>query len=386
MAFRGLTGCVPILLRNVKTKGVICANVTKQSDCWTCRVGAKRHLLSEDIIRLQEFQQRKLAVSHQMYGGKEEYFQKFDQKLQKKELVLKDELKLLLHLCQTPDDVVTARSAIYRYHEENFNMAFGEFKFGPLFMRLCYELGLEEIAANAIKDKTLKGFFSDSTSFNIAMDMLFMKGYYDSALEVLISMMEQGVPLSKETFTVAFGVCYKLNTPQSYKICSALLEEAQIKGQRVPRQAYCFAVAQALKQKDPERAESIYTQIMSPDSQICQNLKVLMLAMAGAVNDILSILALALMPNSPTFVKKPEFSQEVVDALRLQTAASPLLRERVEQAVAKLQMSGQVTPLSLDRMLCLTPSGRRKPTGLSLEQRKSSRRTFRSLQSTLLIE
>lgn len=32
-------------------------------------------------------------------------------------------------------------------------MAFGEFKFGPLFMRLCYELGLEEMAAATITDK-----------------------------------------------------------------------------------------------------------------------------------------------------------------------------------------------------------------------------------------
>lgn len=40
-----------------------------------------------------------------------------------------------------------------RYHEENSNVAFGEFKFGPLFMRLCYELGLEEMAAATLTDK-----------------------------------------------------------------------------------------------------------------------------------------------------------------------------------------------------------------------------------------
>lgn len=31
-------------------------------------------------------------------------------------------------------------------------MAFGEFKFGPLFMRLCYELGLEELATTTLTD------------------------------------------------------------------------------------------------------------------------------------------------------------------------------------------------------------------------------------------
>ena len=30
---------------------------------------------------------------------------------------------------------------------------YGEFKFGPLFVRLCYELGLEDLAAATLTDK-----------------------------------------------------------------------------------------------------------------------------------------------------------------------------------------------------------------------------------------
>ena len=41
-----------------------------------------------------------------------------------------------------------------RYHEENKNFT-NDFKFGPLFMRLCYELGLEEMAAATLTDKVL---------------------------------------------------------------------------------------------------------------------------------------------------------------------------------------------------------------------------------------
>ncbi|CAF97111.1 unnamed protein product [Tetraodon nigroviridis] len=74
------------------------------------------------------------------------------QKLQRNELILRDELKLLLHLCQTAEDVAVARDAIHRYHSENHNLVYGEFKFGPLFMRLCYELGLEDLAAATITD------------------------------------------------------------------------------------------------------------------------------------------------------------------------------------------------------------------------------------------
>lgn len=43
------------------------------------------------------------------------YIEFFRQKLQRSELVLRDELKLLLHLCQSAEDMVIARDAMFRY-------------------------------------------------------------------------------------------------------------------------------------------------------------------------------------------------------------------------------------------------------------------------------
>lgn len=34
-------------------------------------------------------------------------------------------------------------------------MLYGDFKFGPLFMRLCYELGLEDLASATLIDKVI---------------------------------------------------------------------------------------------------------------------------------------------------------------------------------------------------------------------------------------
>ncbi|XP_029920451.1 pentatricopeptide repeat-containing protein 2, mitochondrial [Myripristis murdjan] len=363
-------------------KGLFCG-ITQSG--WTERcLGAKRHLLSEDVVKLQDFQQRKLAVAHLVTGSQGNFIELFNQKLQKNELILRDELKLLLHLCQSADDMVTARDAIYRYHSENRNFAYGEFKFGPLFMRLCYELGLEEMAAATLTDTRLKGFFNDATSFNIAIDMLFTKGSYENALEVLRVMKNQGVPFNKDTFTLACGTCYKLNTTEAYRICTALIEEAQTKGHAIPRHAYCFAVALALRQNDSERAKSFYSQIMSTDSRICQNLKVVILAMSGSVKDAISILSVAVLSRSPSFVKKPEFSQEVVDLLRLRSEDGPLMM-KVEHILSQLEQAGQVTQQTLDDMLCHTPTGKRKPVAM-MEERKISRRTRKPLQSTLVSE
>ncbi|KAM4635743.1 pentatricopeptide repeat-containing protein 2, mitochondrial [Polymixia lowei] len=381
MALGRFGNCTRLILHE-HLKGLFCGFM--QSSWMERSIGAKRHLLSEDVVKLQDFQQRKLAVAHLVTGSKGNYFDFFNQKLQKNELILKDELKLLLHLCQSVDDMVTARDAIYRYHEENRNLAFGDFKFGPLFMRLCYELGLEEMAAATLTDRSLRGFFKDATSFNIAIDMLFTKGCYENALVVLRDMKDQGVSFNKDTFILASATCYKLNTPESYKICITLIEEGQTKGHSIPRHAYCFAVALALRQNDIEKAQSLYSQIMSTDSRICQNLKVVILAMSGAVIDAISILSAAMLPKSPAFVKKLEFSQEVVHLLRLRSEIGPHMA-KVEQIVSQLEQAGQVTQRSLDAMLCHTPTGKRKPMAI-MEERRISRRTLKPIQSTLLSE
>ncbi|XP_034753143.1 pentatricopeptide repeat-containing protein 2, mitochondrial isoform X1 [Etheostoma cragini] len=347
-------------------------------------VGAKRHLLSEDVIKLQDFQQRKLAVAHLVTGTKGNYIELFSHKLQRNELILRDELKLLLHLCQSADDMMIARDAIYRYHAENRNLVYGEFKFGPLFMRLCYEQGLEDLAAATITDKSMREFFNDATSFNIALDMLFTKGSHENALEVLRTMRNQGVPFNKDTLILASGICYKLDTAESYRICTALIEEGQTKGNLIPRHAYCFAVAFALRRNDIVKAQSLYSKIMSTDSKLCQNLKVIILARSGAVTDAISILSAAILLKSPSFVKKLEFSQEVVDLLRLQSEGGPYMM-KVEQVITHLERADQVTQQTIDGMLCHTPTGKRKPA-LMMEERRTSRRTLKPLQSTLLSE
>lgn len=40
-----------------------------------------------------------------------------------------------------------------------------------------------------------------------------------------------------------------------------------------------------------------------------------MLAMSGALTDAISVLSATMLPKSPSFVKKPEFSQEVVSLM-----------------------------------------------------------------------
>ncbi|XP_069483614.1 pentatricopeptide repeat-containing protein 2, mitochondrial isoform X2 [Ambystoma mexicanum] len=313
------------------------------------------------------------------------YFNKIEDKLKKHEPIHKEELKKCLHLCQTAADVELAKNLIHRYHSENSNMANGEFKFGPLFIRLCYELDLAETALELIKDQSLKGFFPDSTSFNILMDMLFTKGHYESALEVLLEMRKQLIIFSRETYILGFAICYKLNRSDSRSICGTLLDEIDVKGEYIPRQAFCFAAALALKRNDVSKAKAIFSRIKNVDSRVCNNLHIHIQTMSGAVENALQILAMAQGTVARNFVKRPEISEQVLAAVAEKVKNNPPLHARFEAIYSKLQASGQITALSLDDMLCLAPH-RRKQHPISLNQRKMNTRTFKSLQSTLLAE
>ncbi|KAH0628039.1 hypothetical protein JD844_008707, partial [Phrynosoma platyrhinos] len=313
------------------------------------------------------------------------YFRTIEEKLAKNRLILKDDLKTLLHLCQTKDEVELVKRVIYRYHAENKNVAFGEFKFGPLFMRLCYELDLEASALELIKDQALHGFFSDSTSFNILMDMLFTKGHYERALEVLLEMKRQGIKFNRDTYLLAFAICYKLNSIESCKICTTLLEEAQLKGDQMLRRAYYFAVAFALKQNDVAKARSYFSQIINTESRICNNLKLLVQAASGDLNNLVQTLERAADPSTSDFVKKPEFCLHVLTTIREKLETNPALCIWFEEIFTKLQASGQVTSLSLDELLCQTPQSKRRHLQL-LKQKQVSRRTLKPLHSALLAE
>ncbi|XP_017383095.1 pentatricopeptide repeat-containing protein 2, mitochondrial isoform X1 [Cebus imitator] len=355
------------------------------SACYRCPLGAKRYLLTDNIVKLKEFQHKKVAVACNLPGTKETYFRNLEEKLIQNKLILKGELITLLHLCESRDHVELAKNVIYRYHAENRNITVGEYKFGPLFMRLCYELDLEESAVELMKDQHLQGFFSDSTSFNILMDMLFIKGKYESALEVLIEMKNQDVKFTIDTYVLAFGICYKLNSPESFKICTILREEALLKGEILSRRASCFAVALALNQNEVAKAMSIFSQIMDPESITCTNLNIILHIQLNMLENVIEILKNATEGNLSKYVKRQVFSEEVLAKVREKVKDVPALVAKFDELYGKLHVSGQVTTYSLDAVLCHIPGGRKSHMFL-LNKRMVSRRTFQPLGQSLLAE
>uniref|UniRef100_A0A8C6AZI9 Pentatricopeptide repeat domain 2 n=1 Tax=Monodon monoceros TaxID=40151 RepID=A0A8C6AZI9_MONMO len=205
------------------------------------------------------------------------------------------------------------------------------------------------------------------------------------ALEVLIEMKNQDVKFNKDTYILAFAVCYKLNSPESFTICTTLREEALIKGEILCRRASCFAVALALNQNELAKAISIFSQIMKPESIICTNLNIMIHIQSNMLKSLTDILKDATEGNLSRFVKKHVFSEEVLVKVREKVKDVPALLATFDELYGKLHINGQVTTYTLDALLCHTPSDRKSHTVL-LNKRTVSRRTFQPLSQSLWAE
>ncbi|XP_070791916.1 pentatricopeptide repeat-containing protein 2, mitochondrial [Pituophis catenifer annectens] len=358
--------------------------VADRVGCWNCFQGAKRYLLTEDVLQLRKFQEKKLENEYKLYGQKDEFFKTVEKKLANNTLILKLELINLLYLCQSKNEIELVKRTIYRYHEENKNRAFGEFKFGPIFMRLCYELDLEAVALELIKDQSLNGFFGDYTSFNILMDMLFEKGHYEDALNVLLEMDRANIRFSQDTYLLAFAICYKLNSPESWKFVNTLLEDKHLHGHELSRRTQYFIVALGLKQNDFLKAQYYFSQLQPTESIIYDNLKILLLAAFGNLKNLVQTLEKASKIDT-YFVRKPNFCKDVIIAAREKLELDPDFIIQFEEIVTKLKVSGQINELTLDDLLCEVPHPKGYKMQL-LKETKRSQRTLQPLQSFLLTD
>ncbi|NXY84253.1 PTCD2 protein, partial [Alcedo cyanopectus] len=210
--------------------------------------------------------------------------------------------------------------------------------------------------------QNLRGFFSESTSFHILMTMLFKKGHFENALEVLVEMKKQGIPFNKETYLLAFAICYKLviifnlHIPKVFEILYNNVAQAKF---------YC-------------------SQIMKSENKLYNNLKVLVQLRSGSLEEVLKTLEAAVEIDTPPFVKKTEFSEQVLATVKEKMEENPNLSAKLGGILRKLQASGRITMSTLEDMLFHIPTAKKAPAKL-LNRQQLGYQAAKALRSNLVL-
>lgn len=106
---------------------------------------------------------------------------------------------------------------------------------------------------------------------------------------------------------------------------------------------------------------------------------------SNMLKTLIEILKEATDGNLSRFVKKHEFSEEVLAKVREKVKDVPTLLARFDELYEKLHRNGQVTTYTLDALLCHTPKDR-KSRKVPLNKRTVSRCTFQPLSQSLWAE
>ncbi|PNF38994.1 hypothetical protein B7P43_G05983 [Cryptotermes secundus] len=245
----------------------------------------------------------------------------------------------------------------FRFNQQNKEVRFGSYVFGPVVMRMYYFLNKPDEALEVFKDPDLEDFFAQLGTYQILMDLLFENGKYQDILdvfEIIKQRQHQEAKYPKNVVILTFAACFKLNTADSFKYGMDLWKELKEIGHIPMRRAITFAAGLALNQNAPHIAFEIISGMHQQNYVTVRNLKVAALADIGRPEDALPILRSVLDVDVPS-QKKQTFSEEVIQKLRAsadKTGNKETIYE-FQQIVKRLSEGGHITDEGLDEQLCM---------------------------------
>ncbi|KAL1129869.1 hypothetical protein AAG570_012813 [Ranatra chinensis] len=232
-------------------------------------------------------------------------------------MIFTEDLKHIVHLAEL-DDLDLVQAMMVKFSQQNKELRFGSFVFGPVVMRMYHYLNKPIEALAAFRNSEMDNFFDQLISFQILMDLLLKNNMYDEVLEVFDIVKNkqlQGAKYPKNAVVLALAACYKLNTPESFEYAKRLWSELNEVGHYPMRRAATFAAALALKQNSPHIALEILTSMRQQTYVTIRNLKVAALADLGRPDDALPILRSVLETDESSPEKRSTFSAEIVSPI-----------------------------------------------------------------------
>lgn len=320
-----------------------------------------RHLYGAVVLGLDKYLEQREKMQHQFADAKDKFFQRISQYFNTNNpaMVFTEDLKHVAYLCEDKDsDIELVVKMMKRFNQQNKELRFGTFVFGPVALRLFYHLKKPDIVIQLLRDQELDGFFDQFSSYQIAMDLLFKEQRYQDVLDIFNSMQQKqlyGTKYPRECVVLALGACYKLNTHESYEYALKLIQDARTVGALVLRKGLAFAAMLAVNHNEPKVAMELLALSAQLNYITIRNIRMMALADLDRVDDVFLTLRSIVHQDMPIQSRvEQQVCQETVDKVdeclaRLGDKEKTHIFEQMKRA---LRENNHISPQSLDELLC----------------------------------
>ncbi|KAH0946335.1 hypothetical protein HN011_003157 [Eciton burchellii] len=316
-----------------------------------------RCLYSEKVLGLPGYENTRLNFHNQFLNVENTFRTKMQESCnQESSMIFTEDLKSMLHLAQKkPEDIELLVKMLTKYNNQDQEMRFGTFVFGPVVMRTFYYLDEPDIALTAFKDPQFESFFKQLISYQILLSLLYKHGKYTEmreAYDIIRNKFADGkIGHPKNSLLLVMAGCYQENTPEAFKYALDMYKEMLQKDFKWTRKTLTFLAALAIKQNVPHIAVEIISTIRMSRYIDVRCLTIMAYADLKKFDEIVSILRMSLDDQTV----KDIYFYDVIEKLE-QTMMNENVPENFEgyKLIASLKSNNRIISKPLESHLCAT--------------------------------
>ncbi|KAK7579627.1 hypothetical protein V9T40_000256 [Parthenolecanium corni] len=212
-------------------------------------------------------------------------------------MIFTEDLKQFIHVTSGSDEQLSlAVQMMEKFHQQNAQLRFGSYHFGPVVMRMYYLFNKPDEALQAYYNPKLDGFFDHLSAHVILFDLLFINGKYEEIIELYEKVKQKQLFFGKyprSLMILLFASCYKI-----------VWREMHESGLLPLRRAACYLGALALKQNSPHVALEIVSALSSQNFVLVRSIKACSFCALGRIEEVITILRSVLTFDAPNIPKQ----------------------------------------------------------------------------------
>ncbi|XP_076234794.1 pentatricopeptide repeat-containing protein 2, mitochondrial [Calliopsis andreniformis] len=250
-------------------------NVISKTNVFSAGV---RFLYTEKTLGVTAYENTRFLFHNQFLSIEDAFREKMSEVCTKDDgVVFTEDLKAMLHLAQKSEKDMELVIKMIEKYQTDANLKFGTYNFGPIVMRMFYYLNEPTLALAAFSNPALESFFSQKSTAQILMCLLYKHDMFNEMRTVYDKMSTTDTlqTLNRFCITVLLAACYKQNTEESFQYALNSWKSLVNNSIRTSCRCNSLLAGLALKQNAPEISLEILGMVERPHFVDVRCLKIL---------------------------------------------------------------------------------------------------------------